>query len=363
LNEIYKEMVGDKGPGGIGIGQRLEKPPGGIDFLRKSLTVVRGLATPTGVIIDPDVIPTGTEVRVSSGHDRIAVDPPSFIVEAAMIREGGVGLKIVRITGQLVGASGLVRASAGARQAEAAVTVVEREVFTPADGLAFSPDLIRVHDGQRRTLRLYIDGLKIAYGERIELRSLSDAIVLPKGEFVFDGGVERAGDIGVADVSVIGYGIGRRGEVVATSGSYKATAEVEVVSRTEREEGLGGRFRGWRFQSLDRKVQTMLDSDGYILVNTNDPLSRRYFGNNPTESVENHPHCQMRLADLILDECLQIMVSEALEAGTIERRFPDNPEIDIRNYVCERKFTYGPEIHAFFLKPAGLKKLLEPTAS
>jgi len=81
-------------------------------------------------------------------------------------------------------------------------------------------------------------------------------------------------------------------------------------------------------------------------------VNARYFGDDPGESVEENAHSQVRLADLILNECLQIMVSQALESGRLDRRFPDNPEIDVRNYVDEMKFEIGPAIHDKFVTKA-----------
>ena len=79
-------------------------------------------------------------------------------------------------------------------------------------------------------------------------------------------------------------------------------------------------------------------------------MNARYFGEHPEAAVESEVHCQLRLADLLLNECLQIMVTSALESGRLERQFPDNPEIDVWNYVNEKKFQIGPEIHTQFVR-------------
>lgn len=358
LNELYKQMVGDAALGDTLRRPALQKPESGIEFLRKMITVTKGRMTPAALLLDVDVIPLGSEVELSSDTEQILIDPLRFTVDPGLVKEG-VGLKILRLKGLAAGASGEVHARSLGRQATMSVRVVDVEVFVPLNGLAFNPDHIRIHDGQRRGLNLYIDGVKIAWGERIEiLSSDSDVVVVGKREIVFNDNVKRTGEVGMAEVPVVGYGIGKRAEVIVVGGDYRASAQVEVTSKVTREEGLGGRFRGFRFARLDRKVQTMLDTDGYILINSNDPVNKKYFGENPTQSVEQFPHCQIRVADLLLDECLQMMVSEALQAGTLERRFPDNPEIDMRNYVSEKKFEYGPEIHAFLVRTAALRGIL-----
>jgi hypothetical protein len=100
------------------------------------------------------------------------------------------------------------------------------------------------------------------------------------------------------------------------------------------------------------KVQTWLRSDGTILINTLDPLNKAYFGDNPVESVQGPTakrYCQIRLADLVLDECLNQIVTDAWSKNTIEKRHPNNPELDIRMYIAEWKYEYGQEIHKHFV--------------
>jgi hypothetical protein len=122
-----------------------------------------------------------------------------------------------------------------------------------------------------------------------------------------------------------------------------------VVKREKQESALGGIFQGYQFVPLERKIQAQFDPQGWILINTKDPVNHRYFGSDQYRSLEEFAHCQVRLADLVLNECLQMMVSEALQEGKLDRRFPDNPEIDLRNYVDEKKFEIGPQIHALIV--------------
>jgi hypothetical protein len=56
------------------------------------------------------------------------------------------------------------------------------------------------------------------------------------------------------------------------------------------------------------------------------------------------------------------MVSQALEAGRLDRRFPNNPEIDVRNYVDEKKFEIGAERWSHFLtQPAKVDSPIQRT--
>jgi hypothetical protein len=137
--------------------------------------------------------------------------------------------------------------------------------------------------------------------------------------------------------------------VTASVGTYIAGTRVSVNKREKKEHPGGGIFQGYRFETMDRKVQALFDPQGWILINTKDPVNQRYFEPEPYRAVEEHAHCQVRLADLILSECLQMMVSEALQTGALDRRFPNNPEIDVQNYVAEKKFEIGPQIHALLV--------------
>jgi hypothetical protein len=116
----------------------------------------------------------------------------------------------------------------------------------------------------------------------------------------------------------------------------------------------GGRFKPPIFVPIPNlKVQTWLrPSDGTILVNTLDPLNIEYFGDTPVESVQGSTakrHCQVRLADLVLDECMNQIVTDAWSKNTIEKRHPNNPELDIRMYIAEWKYDYGKDIHKHFV--------------
>lgn len=158
----------------------------------------------------------------------------------------------------------------------------------------------------------------------------------------------------IAQCEIRVRGIEARADIIVTAayGEYVAGTKVSVVKRERDKEGKQGLFKGYRFQPLERKVQTQFVPEGYILINTKDPVNERYFGDDPGKAVEEKAHCQVRLADLILNECLQIMVSQALDNGRLDRRFPNNPEIDVRNYVDEKKFEIGTAIHDRFVSKA-----------
>ncbi|MDH5795566.1 MAG: hypothetical protein OEZ24_05600, partial [Candidatus Bathyarchaeota archaeon] len=97
-------------------------------------------------------------------------------------------------------------------------------------------------------------------------------------------------------------------------------------------------------------------TDGTILINLLDPVNKAYFGDDPHAAVEANLHCQLRLADLVLDECLNEIVSHAW-GRSLPRRFPNNPEVDIRLYAAEKKFEIGYQVHKYFVTTESKKEI------
>jgi hypothetical protein len=155
--------------------------------------------------------------------------------------------------------------------------------------------------------------------------------------------------------------VGERARISATCGSFEAFASVVIISgREQLPPGRQGKFSGYRFDRLAKRYQTWYDSTtGEIIINTEHPINRMYFGQEPSLAVQTLPHCQIVLADLILSECLNVMVSQAIYEGLLERRYPNNPEIDIQNYVLDNKLLIGKEIHDIFVDEQLLKMSIE----
>jgi hypothetical protein len=153
---------------------------------------------------------------------------------------------------------------------------------------------------------------------------------------------------------VIGRGKGEEATITATVGPAEALAVVKVVSKKQQKDRKkGGMFRGVKFDNLERKVQAILDVEGYVVVNLNDPANRFHFGSDGNEaqrSVEGKASAQTLLADLVLAECVYRAVAEAYQKGRLRIRFAGDPTTDIRNYVAEQRFELGADVHKLFLR-------------
>jgi hypothetical protein len=341
LNALYQQLVGKADTGG-GFTGKTPKLPDYLEFVRPELTIKQKVLTPVALMINCDKFPQGTQAQVQSDNQNIAAHPERFIIERQST-ESPLLVKMLRITGSESGTVGNVVARAMEHPATMRVSVIDKEIFYPQNGMEFNPSNFNLHEESKRSLHLFVDVEKIPIGAVIELKCDSEE------------SMKMNNDIGCIELTVTAHkGIGQKAEIIASSGAYSDKASVQIVKKEEPTPPKGGgRFKPPRFEPIPKlRIQTWLGGDGTILINTLDPLNATYFGSNPIETVEGPKaklHCQIRLADLVLDECLTQIVTDAYGKGTIERRYPNNPELDIRQYVAEWKFTYGKAIHQHFV--------------
>jgi len=356
LNSLYQEKVG-KADFGDGFTGRKPKLPDYIAFIRSELTVTENVLTPLALLINCGKFPEETQAVVLSENEKILVQPERFTI-AKQSPDTPLSRKILRITGIEAGIQGKIKVTAMGHQADAIIRVVDKEIFYPPDGLAFKPSSLRLHEQSKRTLRLFVDSSKIPTGSTLKLTCNSSAFELQFDAIDFRENMKINEEIGCVEATISGKGVGEKGEVTAASGQYSDKAFVQVVKKDDGPETPkeGGRFKPPRFEAIPNlKVQTWIKSDGTILINTLDPLNSVYFGKEKPEdtvdvlSPNAKRHCQVRLADLVLDECLNQIVTDAWSKGTIEKRHPNNPELDIRQYVSEWKYNYGMEVHKHFV--------------
>jgi hypothetical protein len=359
LNELYQKLVG-KADFTDGFAGRKPKLPEYLSFIRPELAITENVLTPVALMINCEKFLTDTKVTVVSDNESIVTHPETFPI-VRQSAESALLVKVLRINGNKAGIVGNIIAKAvdldgSERSAELKISVVDKEVFYPPNGIAFKPPHVRLHEGARRKLYLYIDVEKIPTGSTIELVCNSEAFELESTSIDFREDMKINEEVGCLEIAISARGdVGQHAQVMASSGGYSDKASIVIVKKTEEHETPkeGGRFKPPIFEPIPNlKVQTWLRSDGTILINTLDPLNKAYFGDNPVESVQEPSakrHCQIRLADLVLDECLNQIVTDAWSKNTIEKRHPNNPELDIRMYMAECKYEYGKEIHKHFV--------------
>ena len=348
LNKLYKELTEEINIVGPEPGPEEPPPKNGLEFVRSQIKMT--VEKKYGLIlrIDTDIIPIDTEIILKSNNQHIKARPLSFILSEKAYR---VLSKTVVIYGTKSKELGVVTATAGEKKTEVLVEVIAEEIFMPPDAMAFYPNRFCAYSGRRSYLNLYAKTTQIRLGSIINLRSYNSQIMLETEQVKLDSGSIVAEEIAKLQVAFTGYGIGQKGEIQATYLDHAASVEVIVVSKILPPPKPKGKFSGdWRYESLGRNVRTEYDPrTGDILVNSDHPINRKYLGQYAKKAYEEYLHCQIYLAELIMDECLHVAVSEAMHLGKLLPRI--DPATDLRIYIEEQRFEIGDTVHKYFVKP------------
>jgi hypothetical protein len=348
LNQLYKDMLGKTGRVPAIPGSLRKPPETGIAFLTSHVSIQTGVSTPVALLLNRTLVQAGDELQLEVDRSEISVSPTRLVIdEVDDVTRAQV--KIIRLRSEVPEITGKLTVSWKTVRVEISVTTTTREIITPVNGIEFERDEYSVRLGGWRHLQLFIDVSRIPIGSGLAIAVESPALKLTAGGIALSGTHLVTPGVAQVDVPVRGTQLAKNVIVTASTGAYVAGTVVSVVKREKKDRGAAGIFQGYNFVPLERKIQSQFDPLGWILINTKDPVNQRYFGADPFRALEENAHCQVRLADLVLNECLQMMVSEALQDDKLDRRFPDNPEIDLRNYVDEKKFEIGPQIHALIV--------------
>lgn len=352
LNELYKQMMGKTGRVPV-LPSSLRVPPAlGIAFVTSHISIQTGVVTPLPLLLNRALVHPEDEIECQTDNPEILVNP-SIIFAGEF--DGDINkaqVKILRVKSDISDITGKLTASWKGVKADISIATTEREVTTPINGIEFDRDEYVVRLGSIRHLRLFVDLEKVPIGTPINVAAEGTALRLEADSYSAHEACRLTASVASLEIPVRGASLATDVMVTACGSTYTAGTRVSIRRREQQERSGGGIFQGYNFVSLERKVQTLFDPQGWILINTKDPVNMRYFGGDPFRAVEENAHCQVRLADLILNECLQMLVAEALQEGKLDRRFPNNPEIDVQNYVAEKRFEIGPQIHALIVTKA-----------
>ncbi len=351
LNKLYEDLVGRADLGNEYKGKDLFKPTV-IEFIRSELLITEKVVTPVALLINASAVPQGTLVKLSSS-DEITVLPSEFVVHHEKAKDD-LSTKVVRLIGNHAGVSATVTAEAPQGKAVSHVKVVLETILYPTNGLEFAPANLSLVEGKARALHLYIDARKIETGSIIQLAVDNESFRLSQSELEFGEHHKVNNDVGRIEFLVSGRGVGSRGTIEARCVSFLAYASVRLLDKekTKEQPERGRRFRDPVFEKISLGLPTVMRPDGTVVINMNDEVNKKYFGDDPHVSVSKQLHCQVRLADLVLDECLNEIVTTAW-GKTLEVRFPDEPAVDIRMHVAQLKYKIGPAFHSAFVTIIG----------
>lgn len=354
LNDLYRKLVG-RPPEGDGLYGKERQVPDDLSFVVGRLNVVVGQEYPIALLVNPKAIPDKTSISFEASHQAVSVLTPALLVDHTRAKDGIVTLLARVIAGEPVETATLTARAAVDRTATMELTASIEVISTPITGLELSPLVMHIHPKSRREFQLFVDVTKVPLGSTIKIASSNAGAAKCLASSL------SVGENSLASESVARLGVPLRGgeldeeaTITATSGQFSCSALAKVVSKSEEDHRnpRGGKFKPPKFENIPLPVQTWTEEDGTIAINLMDPLNKQYFGTSAAEAVaavEKDPMCQVRFADLVVDEALAQIISPAYQKGAIPRRIPNDPATDIRRWVSEYKFKHAPRIHREFV--------------
>lgn len=357
LNKLANDLLGD-----VGTEPRIPDhlkmpPPTGIAFLRQDIVIRAGVVTPLPMLINTEMIAENEVINITSKNPHISCVPMQYSLDTAARAENPF-IKVLRISSDQFDISGTIVAQCGEYNASVNVHTVAREIVTPIDGLQFEREKYKVRIGGTRALTLYVDTKKIPVGSQIDFTISNEGIGVRPVALIVQEAALVTQEIAACKITVAAKIEIMEANVRAVTGTYIADAHIAVTDKQEeKEHGAHGLFKGCEYAAHENlKAQSIFNEDtGMIIINLADPVNERYFSDNSdgaTKAVEEKAYCQVRLADLILNECLQHMVARAYAQGTLERKYPDDPAQDIRRYADEKRFDIGLRFHNLIVNKA-----------
>lgn len=357
INKLYLELAGEETSGTI-TSTRKERPSGGIEFARNNITITQNKKYNLILSIDTRVIKPGVEVEIVSSKKNVAFSPEKILVEDAS-DSNDIFLKSISIMGDKANTADTLTATAGKRSSTVVVSIVPEEIYYPENGLSFYPEYSKITPNKDSSLRLYVDLKLIKKDSVVKLSSSNSEIKLRDQQLTVEKPIHGNYKYYIArlDVVVSGSEVGSSSNIEAVCGKYSATARVDVVARHESLPPTHtGKFKDWDFDdAVSSPFQHTYDSNpqsptyGYILINPNHPINKKYFGDNPKKSqIEKSLHSQLYLAEIILNESLNVIIPEALKSGGLPRRIGN--DYDVLYYIAQKKFELGSSIYNLFVE-------------
>ncbi|MBI2041787.1 MAG: hypothetical protein HYT20_02055, partial [Candidatus Nealsonbacteria bacterium] len=356
LNKLYAQLTGEDTNGVIRT-KKKARPVGGIEFARSNITITAGKRYGLQLIIDTRVIKPGSKISLKSSKGKIGFSPTTIDVISAPEDSEDILVKTIIVTGETARTADTLEAKSGERSASVVVSIVSEEVVYPEKGIVFSPDYVRTTANRESDLNLFIDLNLIKTGSKIVFSSSNNAITLKHKRIAVPRRMRTTSQVAKIEVPFIGNKNDESGIIEAKFGDYLAQCRVDIRDRIKPPPtGPTGKFKDWDFDDgVPKHLQTTYDSivgsptQGFILINSNHPINRYYFGDNPQKKdIEQSHEANLYLAELFLNESLGAMIQEAYQKGVIPQNY--GPATDIPVYIAQKKFEIGPIIYNHLVK-------------
>ena len=356
LNKLYAQLTGEDTNGVIRT-KKKARPVGGIEFARSNITITAGKRYGLQLLIDTRLIKPGSKISLKSSKGKIGFSPTTIEVNDAPEDSNDILIKTIIVTGATARTADTLEAKSGRRSTSVVVSIVSEEVVYPEKGIVFSPDYMRTTVNRESALNLYVDLNVIKTGKKISFSSSNDSITLKHRWVVVPRRMQSTNQVAKIEVSFIGEKNDESGIVEANFEDCSAQCRIDIKDRVKPSPtGPTGKFKDWDFDDgVPKHLQVTYDpmsgspTQGFILINSNHPINRYYFGDNPQKrDVEQSREAQLYLAELILSEALGAMIPESYQKGAIPQNY--GPAIDIPIYIAQKKFEVGPGIYDYFVE-------------
>jgi len=281
--------------------------------------------------------------------------PSTIILKKKYANKHGIISKYIKIKSNTLNAVGKITATCEKSQAVCFVSVIQSDLFYPKNGIEFNPNEFFAITNKKSKLYLFIDLEKLKTSEIINLKSDNSSIILlDKKVKVSKEKIDKSNNT-MIPIGFMGKKNDEDGNIIAISDNYQCNAKIHVHDKNKillrgKDAGI---FRGWKFGNMPEQVQKARaqfgEEAGFIIVNRKNPINKIYFGENPKMlDVDKSIIMQLYLAELILDEFLNLSVAEAYNNGNLGQKTDDH-HTDISQHIIIKKLEIGAIIYKMFV--------------
>lgn len=357
FNQVFNEIVNHDKPLIVSSTKTLEPPKDGLAFDRGEIKTTIDRNYGVGLNINTELIPYGTKVKLSSDTSTILVTPDELVVAKDMLVEGNLARKHVFVSGSVSDEVGLITASSDERNTHLLVEV-KPEVFIYPKVLQFEPSDINVAPEKKYNAKLFVNTEKVPVGSTISLLYEGVKAGVPTEAVVTDDSV-LYDEVALITIPLT---VQEEGHSTLTASFKDTSVTLGITCRKPTPSGPtspNAAIRGWDFINLPDQwyvcfYDPMPESEryGYLLVNSDHPLNKHYFGVNPTkESVRQSEMAMTYLCEVLTNEMLDVAYKEKLqeERSSGGDPFTSDSHAYVKKYIGQKKREIGPLIHQKWL--------------
>ena len=345
-------------------GKKDKKPENGLEFDRKSSIITGNKKYYIGLRVDVEKIPLGSKVKIFS-TDNLRSKPK--YIEVKRGNKFGIFRKNIFIEGHLPESKtrekAKLLASYDRYQSRVDITITKEEIYTPKEGFEFNPKEYRSKPGNVNKLCLYIDKEIIPIGTVVEFEVIEGRKIrlVEFDEITFSQNHIMNDSIGIIKIPYIGYEDQEKGRIRAYVNSKESFAKIRITYEEPKE---GGKmFEGWEYKPLPTPLETYYNEDTRkIEINADVEINRKFLGKDYSEATwryENFLHCQILIAERILDECITATISKAYADGKPIFSDSVDPLQAVRRRIAEEKKRISPRVIKYFVKERSIKEVYE----